>query len=664
MRRKDRLPGARFRKAPGPCLRGRRGAPLRSRRGALSEDLRSPPTPSPRGRRGAPLGSSAERSLESTEPSPAVAPETQEQRSGDKWPLPDAPGSASGSEAKRARRPCSGGTATPRGLVLQLAPKKVLRVSSASVGRTAVPPTASGGVPGEVAGPTAEAAPVTVTGGVAAPSGVGEGVDPAPPSASLVNPSVQSVAPQGPQAGEVIDLDADEAEGTAATGTGTDVPAATTGTAAATEEGVSASAAAPKGAAVTEAGTSAPEVPAEVAPAAGAEVSARGAPAGAEEPASAVPSVIGAQALGPSANPEASGSTPASALATSVPRAWRGSVLRWTSREDPPRHLFTLDDAAEWRKWQAVQGSLASTRAALSSVLGELDNVVLPGSQALQECSRGKSDFLRLEQGLWERFNLERERTRELSMQVAATQGVINDLQRREQAAHEEVRRLEAKFQAVVDKARLDREEFQAAAEKARHDAEELTRLKGEHEALQKTVERIRRERQKAWQDRDAEKVQKEEVEKAAADLGAEVGQLQAEFFWVILAGEITRLREALDTECAEHGNLRDAVRVVCDGLSVVQEEGTSSLATRVLGTYRRAREIALEALHTGVTRAFEVFGSHYSGINFAGMSGGYAAGYSEAELDEIDASVFNPAEALAKLLEDEAVPPEDPPAN
>nr|XP_034586653.1 uncharacterized protein LOC117849187 [Setaria viridis] len=153
-----------------------------------------------------------------------------------------------------------------RGLVLQLAPKKALRVSSASAGRTAVPPAVSGEVPGEVAGPTAEAAPVTATGGVVAPSGTGEGVDPALPSASPVNPSVQSVAPQGPQAGEVIDLDADEAKETASTGTGTDVPAAATGTAAATEEGVSASAAAAEGAAVTEAGTSAPEVPAEVAP--------------------------------------------------------------------------------------------------------------------------------------------------------------------------------------------------------------------------------------------------------------------------------------------------------------------------------------------------------------------------------------------------------------
>ena len=127
------------------------------------------------------------------------------------------------------------------------------------------------------------------------------------------------------------------------------------------------------------------------------------------------------------------------------------------------------------------------------------------------------------------------------------------------------------------------------------------------------------------------------------------------------LTDELAQLREVLDAKHAEHSNLRGAVRVVCDSLGVVQGEGTSSLVTRVLGTYRWAREIALEALHVSVRWAFGVFGSHYFGINFAGMSGGYASGYSEAELDEIDASVLNPAEALAKLLEDEAVLPEDP---
>ena len=86
-----------------------------------------------------------------------------------------------------------------------------------------------------------------------------------------------------------------------------------------------------------------------------------------------------------------------------------------------------------------------------------------------------------------------------------------------------------------------------------------------------------------------------------------------------------------------------------------------SSRAARVLGAYRRAREVAQDALLIGVKRAFGVFGSHYAGLNFQVMSGGYSTGYTDAELDEIDALVASPAEALAQLLEGEAVPPERP---
>nr|XP_034569821.1 male-specific lethal 1 homolog [Setaria viridis] len=364
-------------------------------------------------------------------------------------------------------------------------------------------------------------------------------------------------------------------------GEGESTPTAMVGTAVAEEAGTPVPTAATEEEAVTEMGTSARE--ATAAAAAKAEVPAPEVLMGAGMPASVVATKgeaatgtlaptpaskvvaptgepaaastgAGAHASGPSVRPAASGmvlpvlmaasrSAPASALATPVPKAWRGSVLRWSSRDKPQRPLFTLDDAAEWGKWQALQGSLANVRAALSSTLGELDDVVFPGGQ------------------------------------VTATQQVINDLQRREQAAQEDARRAEAKFK--------------------------------------KTVERIWRERQKAWQDWATERVRKEEANKVAANLGAEVSQLQVQA-WELQAsvaqgldrerqlkaqseGELARLRELLDAERGEHGDLRDAVRIVCDGLGVVQGEGTSSLATRVVGMYRRAHNIAVEALHTGV---------------------------------------------------------------
>nr|XP_034603458.1 nuclear pore complex protein Nup58-like [Setaria viridis] len=401
-----------------------------------------------------------------------------------------------------------------------------------------------------------EVAPVAATGGVVPPPGVGEGADPTPPSASSADPAVQSVAPRGPQVGEVIDLDANKAEGTAVVETGTDVPVAATGTAAATEEGEPAPVATARTAAAGEAGTPAPVaameeevatetgtsargVPAEVAPAAEAEVPAPEAPTGAETPASSVATEgeaatgmvalaaasevvaltgrpaaastgAGARAPRPSVSlaasgmvepvlTVASGSTPASASATPVPKVWRGSILRWSSRDDPPRYLFTLDDTTEWRKWQAMQAASLTPARLCPRRWGSWT------ASSFLVASWGKSDFLRVERGLWERFNLERQRTRELSMQVAAAQPVIDDLQRHEQAAQQDARRAEAKFQAVVDKARLDREE------------------------LQKTVERIRHERQKAWQERDFEAARKGEAEKMVTELGAEVGQLQSQ---------------------------------------------------------------------------------------------------------------------------------------
>ncbi|XP_004980914.1 uncharacterized protein LOC101755655 [Setaria italica] len=482
--------------------------------------------------------------------------------------------------------------AAPWDFVLPLASKKVLRVSTTSAGRAATLPAVSGGVAGETVEPTAKAAPPAATGGRVPQPGTGQGPTPAPPFASAVDPAGQGVAPKVPPASEVIDLD-DEAEGepvgealaaegapmvtaemvaeemgavalVAATemaateeeGTSPSPPAAT-GTTAVVEAGTPAPAAATKAAAAAGMGTPAPAAATKMV--AAAERAGR---ASASTTAVGTPTEIAAHAPGSSTRPAASGvvaPSPTAASGTVVPGLTRAAstlvpvnpvpkAWGWRSREDPKRPLFVLDDAKEWGKWQAVQDGLANVRAALSSAMGELDGVGVPGGQA--------------------------------------------------------------------------------ATEKDLHDAEELARLKGDYEALQKTVECIQRERQKAWQERDSEAIQKAEAEKIVAELEAEVSQLHV-LLWTDLTDELARLREILDVERAKHDNLRDAVRVVCDGLGVVEGEGTSSLAARVLGAYRRAREIAQEALHVGVRRVFGVFGSHYSGINFDGMSGGYASSYS-----------------------------------
>ncbi|XP_012704475.1 uncharacterized protein LOC101760708 [Setaria italica] len=259
---------------------------------------------------------------------------------------------------------------------------------------------------------------------------------------------------------------------------------------------------------VTEPGTSAPITPVGVAPAAQAEV-----PTGIPLTASAATSV---QVLGPSVDPAAS-----SAMVPTLTAV----------------HLFALDDAAEWHKWQAVQGGIAHVQAALSSALGVLGNTVLPGSQ-----------------GLWKHFNTERERTRDLSLQINAAKGVIRDLQGRERAALEEARRAEARLQAVTEKARLDLEEFQAIAERARRDAEELqaaakracrdaeelAQLRGEHEALSAETGHLRSQVQ-GLQSAMSRGADRERDLKAWAD------------------GEIAKMQGLLDAERGEHGALRDA---------------------------------------------------------------------------------------------------------
>nr|XP_034580825.1 uncharacterized protein LOC117844174 [Setaria viridis] len=217
-------------------------------------------------------------------------------------------------------------------------------------------------------------------------------------------------------------------------------------------------------AAVPETGVSAPVAPAGVTLAAETEV-----PTGVPLAGSAATIV---QSPGPSADPAVSGVVMSSSTATSelalvppsassVPGAWRGPVLRWTSRDDPPRRLYALDDAAEWHRWQAMHGGVAQVQAALTSALGILADTVVPGSQALQEGSREKSDFLQRQRNLWEHYNTERERTRDLTLQLGAAQGAVRDLEGREQAALEGARCAEARLQAVAGKASLDLEEFQ-----------------------------------------------------------------------------------------------------------------------------------------------------------------------------------------------------------
>ena len=63
----------------------------------------------------------------------------------------------------------------------------------------------------------------------------------------------------------------------------------------------------------------------------------------------------------------------------------------------------------------------------------------------------------------------------------------------------------------------------------------------------------------------------------------------------------------------------------------------TSLLVVRVTQILDRACSLAMEALHTGVHRAFAVARSHYIDIDLPMISEGFAPSYTDAELDEIE---------------------------
>ena len=97
---------------------------------------------------------------------------------------------------------------------------------------------------------------------------------------------------------------------------------------------------------------------------------------------------------------------------------------------------------------------------------------------------------------------------------------------------------------------------------------------------------------------------------------------------------------------------------VVYDDLHVAQEEGTSSLTTRATGITARVGQLEEGAFHAGITQAFTVARSHYDReINLEVMSQGFAPGYEDLELDEIDKAVTPIVRNMANRLKDMVLP-------
>ena len=97
---------------------------------------------------------------------------------------------------------------------------------------------------------------------------------------------------------------------------------------------------------------------------------------------------------------------------------------------------------------------------------------------------------------------------------------------------------------------------------------------------------------------------------------------------------------------------------MVFDDLGVAQPEETNSLAARAAGIMARVGQLEEDAFHAGITQAFTVARSHYDReINLEVMSLGFAPGYKDSELDEIEKAVTPIARNLVNRLKDMILP-------
>ena len=91
----------------------------------------------------------------------------------------------------------------------------------------------------------------------------------------------------------------------------------------------------------------------------------------------------------------------------------------------------------------------------------------------------------------------------------------------------------------------------------------------------------------------------------------------------------------------------------------MAQEEGTSSLITRAASITTWVGQLEEDAFHAGITQAFTVAHSHYDWeINLEVMSQGFAPGYEDPELDEIEKAVTPLARNLVNRLKETVLPP------
>ena len=111
-----------------------------------------------------------------------------------------------------------------------------------------------------------------------------------------------------------------------------------------------------------------------------------------------------------------------------------------------------------------------------------------------------------------------------------------------------------------------------------------------------------------------------------------------------------------------EHNALQRDARTACEALEARGVESGSSLRSRLIALSSRVHERLRGALHTGVKRALAIVSSHYAGIDLEAISDGYVVAKddkkAEEEVMKLEEAAEAPGTALARLFEEEVVPP------
>ncbi|XP_066310807.1 basal body protein 10-like [Miscanthus floridulus] len=323
------------------------------------------------------------------------------------------------------------------------------------------------------------------------------------------------------------------------------------------------------------------------------------------------------------------------------PYGWDHPRVWWRSRDDPEGEpIFALEDVAEGGRWDTLKQYRSLAERSLRTVLFVVAND-LPGVSQDELCRQ-------------------RELLAHANELLSARRVEVEDLRLR--CDNREAEAATAQGQVAPLAALVKELE------------EELARVADERDASNSWAEEVRATAIATAGQLGAEQQAHELTKGALAEATkvAEASQGEALKWREKAEGlddEVSRLTEAsvalqivLDREIEEHEVLQSAARAVYEALEMEGVQSGSSLRSRLTALIGQARQRLREVLHTGVKRALAVVSSHYAGVDVEGVSDGYVlsedAVVAEEELTKLEAAVEGPGTALAKLFEEEVVPP------